>query len=233
MERERKPSRDNLFVAPHRRQSEISQQPAKVGCGSAEGVLLKGKDGKYLFKLGSGAEKPVLLNEPMDLEPFVGQTAKADMLNFVIVGFPNGFTPPEPSTHIGQNAIDHSFDRHTLRGIFELGRIESKTRGEYIALFDFDITYAQMKQEIMKADGQRFKWDYRDASQCEATYKGLKFIGLKLDNKIDVDTAFPTDLRRTKKFINGCLEEHRQKPFESFDDFLGYFRYAYDKRYYE
>lgn len=62
---------------------------------------------------------------------------------------------------------------------------------------------------------------------------GMKFFGFPIEDRIAVDTAFLTQMTTSSAMLTGCLEVHSQTSFDTFDDFLAFFREAYIRRYFD
>jgi hypothetical protein len=173
-----KPLTDRLYATTYHQLSEIAKQPAKVGSGPVDRVWLTGKGDKCPVTPTTGIQKPVLLTESMNPDPFGELTTRGDMLHFIACGSTNEFHTARPTTYVSENTINQCYDRHTLQSIVEVGRLEPATKDDQIALFTLAITYSQIEQEIRKAHGRKLACTHGDvAGHYETTFRRRTFWG--------------------------------------------------------
>lgn len=191
---------------------------------------------KIILKTSGGTDKPISdeLIKEYNLEEMIDKEAEAvmDLADMSIVGIKGvknvyvvkkSTTPiVPPKADFSTEAIDHSYDRHTLRGIFRLGKLETTYSGDDVAIFPLDTTYEELERWLGHLHGKVLKWNYRDSSQCTAVENGIKVIGVQTGNKVQIETAFPTDYSLPKEFLQFCLDEDKRKPFRDFKEFLDY-----------
>lgn len=214
----------------------VNAHPAiKPGYGPIEGTIKysRDRDKSIVFELSSQVQKPIRADiiEKFKLYDYIGSTTTATFENWQVIDFPlrivrRDNTPAVvPAAEISEEAVRHSFTRHTLEGIYRSGKIESATKGDDIALFGLAATYRDIQYEIAEAHKQKLKWEYRDSSQCTAVFKKLKLIGTQVEDKVHIETVFPTDYNLPREFLESCLDGIAQEDLRTFNEFLAYVKW--------
>ncbi|MFZ6760438.1 DUF4157 domain-containing protein [Undibacterium sp. Ji50W] len=117
---------------------------------------------------------------------------------------------------VSDDALNHIWDRHTPRGIFDLKRIETDFEGDTVALFS-DVTggefYGLMEQ--IKANLDKFTW-WPSGGQMRGKYVNIEMLCDNLNGTtFDLFTCYPPKWTVKKTIIEAALKAHA-----SYDAFL-------------
>jgi hypothetical protein len=214
-----------------------SEAPAKT---SPPGFPFTGvltlSGGTVVIKMPSGMEKaiPASVITERNLANFIGREVTGTMQGPTVVDIKQPvelFTVrksdgpiAKPKAKVSEQALNHSWDGHTLRGIYRLKAITTKYVGSSVAIFrPTDMTWTEFKEKLMAIDGKELKWTARSSSQFESVYNGMKIIGVQIGDDIEVETIFPHNDNVSKEVIEDCLYEHERLPFRSFGGFRKYY----------
>ena len=221
-------------AAPAKTPSPLSSSaPAKSGVMRREvtGILIKvGKTYSLQTPAGTIKEIPVAISSEVDLERYIGSSITAQTENFEIVSLKTDFRPAirtakvveRPKTNITPKTVEHSWERHTLSGIFATKAILTAHPGDYVALFSsYDILQEGLAKLLDEFDGTELAWADRplSSSQKQATRGVYGLIAENMGEFMDVDTVFPKNNNIAKSLIRDCLAQG----FRTFDEFKAYF----------